>query len=71
MFHIEDSQHMKEAICMLRFLVTLVNVTYGQELPNADNSSVMDSVSGNLYKDSNAQLVVARNTARKNELEEF
>ena len=60
---------MKEAIYILTFLVTLVHVTYGQELPIPNNYTVIDAVSGDLDKDSIPELVVAYNTAHENEID--
>ncbi|AIZ42455.1 hypothetical protein [Cellulophaga baltica] len=60
---------MKKAIYILIFLVTLVHSSYGQKLPIPDNYSVVDSVSGDLDKDSIAELVVAYNTGPENEID--
>ena len=60
---------MKNAIYILIFLVTLVKLSYGQELPIPHNYSVLDSVSGDLDKDSIAELVVAYNKGSENEID--
>ena len=60
---------MKKAIFILIFLVTLVHTSYGQELPIPVNYSVVDSVSGDLDKDSIAELVFAYNTGPENEID--
>lgn len=60
---------MKKAIYLLIFLVTLVNLSYGQELPIPESYTVVDSVSGDLDKDSIAELVVAYNKGPENEID--
>ena len=60
---------MKKVIYILTFLLTLIRVSYGQELPIPDNYSVVDSVSGDLDKDSIAELVVAYNMGPENDID--
>ena len=60
---------MKKAIYILSFLLTLTHISYGQELPIPDNYSVVDSVSGDLDKDSIAELVVVYNMGPENEID--
>jgi len=60
---------MKKAIYILTFLLTLSQLSYGQELPIPDNYSVVDSVSGDLDKDSIAELVVVYNMVTENEID--
>jgi hypothetical protein len=52
---------MKKAVYILTFLLTLTHISYGQELSIPANYSVLDSVSGDLNKDSIAELVVVYN----------
>jgi hypothetical protein len=58
---------MKKTVCILILLVTVVDFIFGQEIPIPDNYSIVDSVSGDLDKDSVAELVVAYNTEPENE----
>lgn len=58
---------MKKIFCILILLVTVVDFTYGQEIPIPENYSIVDFVSGDLDKDSVAELVVAYNTGPENE----
>lgn len=60
---------MKKAIYTLTFLLNLIRVSYGQELLIPDNYSVVDSVSGDLDKDSIAELVVAYNMGPENDID--
>lgn len=59
---------MKKEIRILIFLLTLIQLSHGQELPIPDNYSVVDSVSGDLDKDSIAELVVAYNMGPENDI---
>lgn len=60
---------MKKPISILTFLLTLIQLSYGQVLPIPDNYSVLDSVSGDLDKDSIAELVVVYNKGSENEID--
>lgn len=60
---------MKKAYCILTFLLTLNQLSFGQELPIPDNYSIVDSVSGDLDKDSIAELVVVYNIGPENEVD--
>tara|TARA_B100000683_G_C12277610_1_gene468528 strand:- start:41 stop:706 length:666 start_codon:yes stop_codon:yes gene_type:complete len=60
---------MKKAIYILIFLVNFVRLSYGQELTIPDNYTVVDSVSGDLDKDSIAELVVVYNKGPENEID--
>lgn len=60
---------MKKVIYIFTFLLTLISVSYGQELPIPDNYSVVDSVSGDLDKDSIDELVVAYNMGLENDID--
>ena len=60
---------MKKAIYILTFLLTLIHVSNGQELLFPDNYSVVDSVYGDLDKDSITELVVAYNTGTENDID--
>jgi len=51
----------------LTLLVSVVHFAYGQEVPIPDNYSIVDTVSGDLDKDSIAELVVAYNKGPENE----
>ncbi len=53
----------------MTFLVTLVHVSYGQELLIPENYSVLDSVSSDLDKVSIVEVVVAYNTRPENEID--
>lgn len=53
----------------MTFLLTFIGALYGQELSIPDNYSVVDSISGDLDKDSIAELVVAYNMGPENGLE--
>lgn len=58
---------MKKIIYILTLLVSVVHFAYGQEVPIPDNYSIVDTVSGDLDKDSIAELVVAYNKGPENE----
>lgn len=58
---------MKKTIYILTLLVSVVHFAYGQEVPIPNNYSIVDSVSGDLDKDSIAELVVAYNKGPENE----
>lgn len=60
---------MKKEICILTFLLILIQLSYGQELPIPDNYSVVDSVSGDLDKDSITELVVVYNMGPENDID--
>jgi hypothetical protein len=60
---------MKKAIYILTLLLTAVQFANGQEIPIPDNYSIVDSVSGDLDKDSFKELVVAYNTGPENEID--
>lgn len=51
----------------MTLLVSVVHFAYGQEVPIPDNYSIVDTVSGDLDKDSIAELVVAYNKGPENE----
>ncbi|WP_240927990.1 hypothetical protein, partial [Cellulophaga sp. Z1A5H] len=63
------SHNMKKAIYILTLLLTAVQFANGQEIPIPDNYSIVDSVSGDLDKDSFKELVVAYNTGPENEVD--
>lgn len=60
---------MKKAIFIFTFLLTLIHVSHGQELLIPYNYSVVDSVWGDLDKDSIAELVVAYNMGPENDID--
>lgn len=60
---------MKKTFSILTLLVTAVNFSYGQKIPIPENYSIVDSVSGDLDKDSLAELVVVYNTGPENEID--
>ena len=60
---------MKKAIYILTLLLTAVQFAKGQEVPIPDNYSIVDSISGDLDKDSINELVVAYNVGPENEID--
>ena len=60
---------MNKAVYIFSFLLTLYHISYGQELAIPANYSVLDSVSGDLNKDSLAELVVVYNMGPENEID--
>ncbi|MDB9931326.1 hypothetical protein OAD28_01220 [Flavobacteriales bacterium] len=53
----------------MTLLLTAVQFANGQEIPIPDNYSIVDSVSGDLDKDSFKELVVAYNTGPENKID--
>ncbi len=60
---------MKNAIYILTILLTIIQSVNGQEIPIPENYSIVDTVSGDLDKDTIKELVVAYNTAPENEID--
>ena len=60
---------MKKAIYIFTFLLNLIHISYGQELLIPDNYTIVDSVSGDLDKDSIAELAVVYNVGPENEID--
>ena len=60
---------MKRAFYIFLFLLTLSHISFGQELAIPANYSVVDSVAGDLDKDSIAELVVVYNIGPENEID--
>lgn len=60
---------MKKVIYILILLFTAVQFANGQEIPIPDNYSIVNSVLGDLDKDSIEELVVAYNIGPKNEID--
>lgn len=58
---------MRKAICILIFLLIHASVLVGQELLIPDHHSLVDSISGDLDKDSNSELVVVYNVGPDDE----
>ena len=59
---------MIKVTCILIILLTYIQLANGQEIPVPHNYSIVDTVSGNLDKDSKKELVVAYNTKPENEM---
>ena len=60
---------MKKTIYILTLLLTAVRFANGQEIPIPDNYSIVDSIEGDLDKDSIEELVVAYNVGPENEID--
>ena len=60
---------MKRAFYIFLFLLTLSHISFGQDLAIPANFSVVDSVAGDLDKDSIAELVVVYNMGPENEID--
>jgi len=60
---------MKKEIYLFIFLLTAIQFAKGQELPIPNSYSILDSISGDLDKDSKRELVVAYNTGSENKNE--
>lgn len=60
---------MNKAICILTFLLACVHLAKGQEIPVADNYSIVDTATGDLDKDSIKELVVAYNMGPNSDVE--
>ncbi|WP_276134207.1 hypothetical protein [Polluticoccus soli] len=60
---------MNKAICILTFLLACTQLAKGQEIPIADNYSIVDTVAGDLDNDSIRELVVAYNMGPNSDLE--
>lgn len=60
---------MNNAICILAILLIAIQPIKGQEIPLAENYSIVDTVTGDLDNDSIKELVVAYNAGQENEID--